>query len=422
MRSMTGEDGYSLVAQGRSIPRPQIPVAPVPKLAPLLRLGPLWGGRGDMVASPFDFPHKRAVKDGRSAIYQALRLAGIGPGDEVLVPDYHCIAMIVPILALGARPVFYAIDAELMAQPDAIRPQISKASKALLVVNYFGFPNRLAACAELCRAHGLMMIEDCAHSLYGRSDGQSLGSFGDYSICSMRKFLPVQDGGLLASAHHPIDLPPAPKTSWGGALRSFASYAASPANRGAYAVFGLAWAGVKRLIPNVRAAPDEDFAHSDQPPMSASSGSASSDLPYAFDIRLADDGADFGAGFWLRQVDRCALYRRRRAHYQAIIAEISTYDSKIIRPLKPHLDEDMVPHMVPLLVDDLSQRFRAMEDAALPMQRFGQFLWSGEGQKPGLAADRLSRHLIQIPCHQDLTTRQLGDLLGLLRRLFGGRS
>jgi hypothetical protein len=300
-----------------------------------------------MVASPFDFPHKRAVKDGRSAIYQALRLAGIGPGDEVLVPDYHCIAMIVPILALGARPVFYAIDAELMAQPDAIRPQISKASKALLVVNYFGFPNRLAACAELCRAHGLMMIEDCAHSLYGRSDGQSLGSFGDYSICSMRKFLPVQDGGLLASAHHPIDLPPAPKTSWGGALRSFASYAASPANRGAYAVFGLAWAGVKRLIPNVRAAPDEDFAHSDQPPMSASSGSASSDLPYAFDIRLADDGADFGAGFWLRQVDRCALYRRRRAHYQAIIAEISTYDSKIIRPLKPHLDEDMVPHMVP---------------------------------------------------------------------------
>jgi perosamine synthetase len=68
----------------------------------------------------------------------------------------------------------------------------------VLVVHYFGFPQPIVKIKEFCKERGLYLLEDCAHVLQGRTEeGIVLGTSGDISIFSWRKFLPVYDGGQL---------------------------------------------------------------------------------------------------------------------------------------------------------------------------------------------------------------------------------
>ena len=75
------------------------------------------------------------------------------------------------------------------------------------------------------------------------------------------------------------------------------------------------------------------------------------------------------------------------------------------------LPEGVVPYMFPLWVDDLSTVFPVLEDRAVPMQRFGQFLWPGVDENLCRTSVEFSKHLIQLPCHQDLREDELDWVL-----------
>ena len=91
----------------------------------------------------------------------------IGKNDKVLLPAYHCIAMVEPVVWSNATPVFYKINADTSVDLDDIRTRLDSSTKLLLITHYFGFPQDLSKLRIFCDEHHILMLEDCAHAFFG---------------------------------------------------------------------------------------------------------------------------------------------------------------------------------------------------------------------------------------------------------------
>ena len=140
--------------------------------------------------SILDANHNVFVTSGRIAITLALTDANVGDSDAVLVPAYHCSSMIEPVIQVNAKPVFYRINEDTTVDLQDLARKCSTDVKAILVTHYFGFPQDLQPIRKLCDEHGIVLIEDCAHSFFGTLGRNSIGTTGDYSIASIMKFFP----------------------------------------------------------------------------------------------------------------------------------------------------------------------------------------------------------------------------------------
>lgn len=133
---------------------------------------------------------------GRHALAAALQCAGVQKGDRVLLPGFICRDVLSSLHAAGAQPVYYAVD-EALHLADA--PDALPEAKAIIAVNYFGFPQNLAPFQSYCRRTGAILIEDNAHGLFSRDEkGNFLGTRGDIGVFSLRKTIPLPDGAALA--------------------------------------------------------------------------------------------------------------------------------------------------------------------------------------------------------------------------------
>ncbi len=133
----------------------------------------------------------------RNALYHGLRILGLNPGDKVLVPAFHCHTMIEPVLHFGCQVIFYNVTREGVVDFEDIVEKIDDQTKAIIAIHYFGILQPAQTLRAFCDEHRLLLVEDCAHVLLGDIGGQAVGSFGDVSIFSWRKFFPIYDGGLL---------------------------------------------------------------------------------------------------------------------------------------------------------------------------------------------------------------------------------
>ena len=133
----------------------------------------------------------------RSALEFGIRCLGLCKGDEILLPAYHCPVMVYPIVNSGLTPIFYKILPDCSADIDDIRSKVTSQTKAVIAVHYFGFPNNISQIGDFCRCRNIYLIEDCAHSFWGKIDQSAIGSFGDIAIASIWKFFPVLHGGFL---------------------------------------------------------------------------------------------------------------------------------------------------------------------------------------------------------------------------------
>ena len=134
----------------------------------------------------------------RNAIYHALSALELNPGDNVLVPAFHCTSVVEPILQYGAEVKFFDVNLDVSPDFDDLNSKIDRRTRAILAIHYFGFPQPIQKLRLLCQSRNLYLIEDCAHVLTGGTrDCIKLGNSGDISIFSWRKFLPIYDGGQL---------------------------------------------------------------------------------------------------------------------------------------------------------------------------------------------------------------------------------
>jgi dTDP-4-amino-4,6-dideoxygalactose transaminase len=142
-----------------------------------------------------------AVTNCTAALHLMAMAAGLGAGDEVIVPSLTFVATANAIAYTGATPVFADIVGltEPWLDPTSVRACITPRTKAIVSMAYGGHPGETAALAELAEEHGLLLLEDAAHALGTRVGGRHVGTFGwagAYSFFS-NKNLSVGEGGMV---------------------------------------------------------------------------------------------------------------------------------------------------------------------------------------------------------------------------------
>ncbi len=144
------------------------------------------------------------VSSGTDAILLALMAAGIGPGAEVIVPDFTFFSTAGCVARLGARPVFADIcPLSYNLLPEAFEAAITPKTRAVIPVHLFGQAADMERIMPIAQEHNLTVIEDCAQSIGARHHGRPTGTIGDFGAIS---FFPTKnlgafgDGGLLLAA------------------------------------------------------------------------------------------------------------------------------------------------------------------------------------------------------------------------------
>jgi UDP-2-acetamido-2-deoxy-ribo-hexuluronate aminotransferase len=144
-----------------------------------------------------------AVNSGTDALALALRLRGIGPGDEVITAAHSFLATANAIATAGARPVFVEIDDETMCiDPDAVARAITPHSKAILPVHLNGYPCDVSPLLALAEDRGLAVIEDAAQAFGSSRHGRPAGTrgIGCFSLHPLKVLSALGDGGFIAVA------------------------------------------------------------------------------------------------------------------------------------------------------------------------------------------------------------------------------
>lgn len=147
--------------------------------------------------------HCIAVNSGTSALHMAFLAAGIGPGDEVIVPSFSFAATANSVALAGARPVFADIEENhFNLEPAAVESAITSHTKAVMPVHLYGHPAAMEELLEICSKHGLLLLEDAAQAHMASLNGAPVGTFG---LAASFSFYPTKnmtagEGGMVTTS------------------------------------------------------------------------------------------------------------------------------------------------------------------------------------------------------------------------------
>lgn len=168
-----------------------------------LTTGPRTQAFEEAFATAIGVRHAVAVSSCTAALHLAYLAAGIGPGDEVIVPSFTMVATAAAVLHAGGKPVFADIVGthEPLIDPKHVEALLSSRTKAVVGVHFGGYGAAVDQLAELCAERGMALIEDSAHAPMATRGGRNLGTWGLASAFSFfsNKVLSVGEGGLLAT-------------------------------------------------------------------------------------------------------------------------------------------------------------------------------------------------------------------------------
>jgi perosamine synthetase len=145
-------------------------------------------------------PNTLAVSNGTVALHLALVTLGVGPGDEVIVPNLTFAAPVNSVLYVGATPVLVDVDPMTMAiDPVLVAAAISKRTRAIIPVHLYGHPADMTSIMALADKYNLVVIEDCAEAIGSQYQGKHVGNFGDAATFSFfgNKTITTGEGGML---------------------------------------------------------------------------------------------------------------------------------------------------------------------------------------------------------------------------------
>jgi dTDP-4-amino-4,6-dideoxygalactose transaminase len=152
--------------------------------------------------------HAIAVNSNTVGMHLALEAAGIGPGDEVIVPDLTFTATAEVVRYLGAEAVFADVLPDtLCIDPEDVRRAITPRTKAIMPVHFGGLGADLAALQSIAAEHGLLIVEDAAHSFPASLDGLPIGQHGTFATVFSfyaNKTITTGEGGMIVTADEAV--------------------------------------------------------------------------------------------------------------------------------------------------------------------------------------------------------------------------
>ncbi|MEO7036453.1 MAG: DegT/DnrJ/EryC1/StrS family aminotransferase [Polyangiaceae bacterium] len=151
-------------------------------------------------AKYLDVPYAVTTTNGTTALHLALVAAGIGPGDEVIIPAFTMIASAFAVCYTGAKPVF--VDADVTnwnIDPALVEAKITSRTKAIMPVHVYGHSCDMDALQKIADKHGLLVIEDAAEALGSLYKGRKCGAIGDVNCFSLfaNKLITTGEGGMV---------------------------------------------------------------------------------------------------------------------------------------------------------------------------------------------------------------------------------
>lgn len=399
--------GYALAQDTQTVSLGMRPFL-IPK-DPLLRLSHLLPTRHrNTLPNLFHQRQTEYVFWGRNAIYYAVRTLGITPGDTVLVPSYLCAAAIEPILQCGVTVKFYNLLPDCTPDFDDLETKVDATSKAVLIVHYFGLPQPVERWTSFCRTHGLLLIEDCAHVLPGPGERSILGSIGDVSVFSLRKFFPLYDGGQLVvnnprfKAVIPWEIPPL-LFSFKVAKNLLDRLAADSGGILANALaqmLKLPAATAQWLLSHTRGAAQTLKVNS----YSLHFDQWSMNLPMSQFSRMI-----------LERTYHAEIIHRRRRNYNTLRSFLSEFTE--LHFFSGELVEGICPWVFPVLAPGVQDFHLKLRDMGIPATTWGGVVHPQVPLDAFPNAKYLYRNLVFLPIHQDITTRHLAMIVDAIRRV-----
>ncbi len=171
-----------------------------------LTMGPRTKAFEEALAEYVQTPHAVTVSSGTAALHLSCLAAGIGAGDEVIVPAFTFVASAAAARYVGAEPVLCDVRSphDFNIDPEDVARRITSRTRAVVAVHFCGYPADVSALRALCDEHGLLLIEDCAQAIGARLDdsGRQVGTVGELGAFSFfsKKQLCVGEGGMVTTA------------------------------------------------------------------------------------------------------------------------------------------------------------------------------------------------------------------------------
>lgn len=150
----------------------------------------------------FAVQHAQLVSNGTAAVSMALAVAGIGSGDEVIMPSFTFVASFEAVLMMGATPIVVDIDDTLTLDIESVKAAITPKTKAIMPVHMCGSMANLNALKSICDEHNLLLIEDACQAIGGTYNGKALGTIGDlgcFSFDFVKTVTCGEGGGVITN-------------------------------------------------------------------------------------------------------------------------------------------------------------------------------------------------------------------------------
>jgi dTDP-4-amino-4,6-dideoxygalactose transaminase len=359
---------------------------------------------------------------GRAAIFHALKLLQMPPRRcGVLVPTYHCPTMVAPAHLAGLPIRFYGLAEDGLPDLQSIDAQATDRCGAILVPHLFGRTLSLAAVRSWCDRHGIALIEDCAHALFGQAGERPVGAWGDYATASLSKFLPVPEGGLLASATRPVPALPLAPRCWQDEAKGWADVAeVSAAHQRLLGLNALLGAAFKAKAVLRGGGPQEP----------SDTAAAASNCPGTMQMMDECDmarveGRPLNVTRWMAaHLPRGDIVARRRRNFDSYGRCLDgAHGAHSLAGTGPHgagWPEAVAPYVFPLWVDEADAVYAQLRRQRVPVFRWDR-RWPGTPDAPGDAGRAWSRHVLQLLCHQDLGTSDIEHISQAVRSLLPAR-
>jgi len=322
---------------------------------------------------------------GRMALLQGLKLLGLSPGDNVVLPAYICDSATYPFRMLGIEMRFHRTLFNLEPDIADLEGLIDERTKAVLGVNYFGFPQRFDMLSDICRRRGCFFIEDNAHSFLSRKDSKLLGSFGDISFASLWKLLPIPNGGILFVNNEQ--------------LRSRDWPLVSPTNmslKGGSVFFAEAL--LKYLEARLNF-PKRQVGSIYRQAISGQRGRNNENSYLLMEAPLKISAAITS------KVDFEKVIQKRRQNYNLWQEKLA--GKKGLRNVFDELPDGVCPQFFPVIADNSDSFVIEMQRKVIPTSRWPHLPKEvkDNGQYP--IANFLAEHLFRLPVHQDVNQQHL---------------
>jgi perosamine synthetase len=349
----------------------------------------------------------------RGALYQLLRAIPENKGGTVLLPGFHCTALVEPVARSRFRPVFYRIRPDLSIDLDDLCSKATSDVALIVVVHFFGFSADLRGVLELRERCDCYVLEDCAHSFLTLDGTHPIGYQGDFSIFSFYKMAPsLFGGGLQINLRHFGFTPSRSKIRAKESAVILKRLAEQLIENSGDNFFQRSFHYLEsRRVRRRRASMTEN----------QSARSAFVDDPYLFREDLALAQMPAVCKWILKSSDWHAIRSARRRNYELLGRSLQ--ENALLQKLAPDMPEGVCPWAYPVLLQDRARYEHSLRDLGVPFFTFGEVLHPllehGDA-RTRQDAEYLSRRLLALPVHQNLSGEEVVRYAEEVNRFLAG--